>query len=725
MSFRNLPLKLKVGLGAGVPILLLIFLSFVAITSTKSQIKTNAMVDHTHKVIEQALKIEAAAVDMEAGMRGYLLAGQESFLEPYVHGGETFTRTLEQLKITVSDNPQQVERLSEVKTIVESWKQHISEPTIKLRRQIGNAKTMDDVVDIVGRAQGKVYFDTFRGQISTFIERERNLLAERSNVNEQTFRKASTLLSEVQRSGTMSRNDSLRMSGDLESLKTASEWVNHTHKVIGMAKNIQILAVDMETGMRGYLLSGSPGFLEPYQQGTNQFSKQIEELKQVVSDNPTQVQLLDDIHSTLSQWQSKVADPQIALRTEIGNSNTMNDIAKLVGEAKGEVYFNQFRSAILTFIDVEDSLMVERQQKAKDAADNANKMILLGAAFAILLGATLSWFVLKSITRPINEMANKLESLAQGDLTQMVVAESNDELGKMANSYNQTVQRTNAVMKEVLQTSEDVSQGALEITRSNEIMENELGKQSEQVSQISTAIDQISSSIQEVASSSSQATTSAQSAGDTANSGGEIVRSTIAGMNEIDQAVMASSQSVSELGKRGAQIGEIINVIDDIAEQTNLLALNAAIEAARAGEAGRGFAVVADEVRALADRTTSATTEIASSIEAIQSETQTAVARMEVGNGHVKSGLELAGKAGTSLDDIVSGAQSVAMMIDSIAAAAEEQSQASHEVSQRVESVAELSKGVNKKAGQVANSAQAVSQRAIELNKLVNQFKVS
>jgi methyl-accepting chemotaxis protein len=196
-------------------------------------------------------------------------------------------------------------------------------------------------------------------------------------------------------------------------------------------------------------------------------------------------------------------------------------------------------------------------------------------------------------------------------------------------------------------------------------------------------------------------------------------------MHEIDQAVMATSQSVSELGKRGAQIGEIINVIDDIAEQTNLLALNAAIEAARAGEAGRGFAVVADEVRALADRTTSATTEIATSIEAIQTETQTAVARMEVGNGHVKSGLELAQKAGDSLDDIVSGAQSVAMMIDSIAAAAEEQSQASHEVSKRVESVAELSKGANEKAGQVANSAQALSQRSIKLNNLVNQFKVS
>jgi methyl-accepting chemotaxis protein len=683
------------------------------------------MVDHTHKVIEEALKIEAAAVDMETGMRGYLLAGDESFLEPYVHGGQIFTRTLEQLKITVSDNPQQVARLAEIKTIVDSWKQSIAKPTIELRRQIGNSKTMDDIADLVGKAEGKVYFDTFRGQISTFIERERNLLAKRTDVNEQTYNRSLALLGEMQRSGEMNRSDYQRMSGNLESLKTASEWVNHTHKVIGMAKNILASAIDMETGMRGYLLSGSQGFLEPYQQGSSLFAIQIKELKQLVSDNPSQVHLLDEIHYTVSEWQSKIAEPYIALRTEIGDSQTMNDMAKLVGQAKGKVYFDQFREAILTFIDVEDSLMVLRQQKAENAVNNANQMILLGAAFTITLGAILSWIVLKSITGPINDMAIKLESLAQGDLTQSVVVESNDELGKMANSYNQTVQKTNKVMREVLQTSEEVSQGALEITQSNEIVANELGKQSEQVSQISTAIEQISSSIQEVASSSSQATTSAQNAGDTANSGGEIVRSTIAGMHEIDQAVMATSQSVSELGKRGAQIGEIINVIDDIAEQTNLLALNAAIEAARAGEAGRGFAVVADEVRALADRTTSATTEIASSIEAIQTETQTAVARMEVGNGHVKSGLELAQKAGDSLDDIVSGAQSVAMMIDSIAAAAEEQSQASHEVSKRVESVAELSKGANEKAGQVANSAQALSQRSIELNNMVKQFKVS
>ncbi len=725
MSFRKLPLKLKIGLGTGIPILLIIFLSFVAITSSNRQAQTNAMVDHTHKEIQQALKIEAAAVDMETGMRGYLLAGDESFLEPYINGGETFTRTIEELKTAMSDNPQQIARLEEIENIIGSWKADITEPAIVLRRKIGHAKTMDDIADLVGKAQGKVFFDTFRDQISTFIDRERRLLAERSQVNEQTYIQAMTLLDAMQRSGEVNRQDYQRMSENLQSLKTAREWVSHTHRVIGMAQAILTSAIDMETGMRGYLLSGSQDFLGPYQGGTSQFTKQIEELKQVVSDNPSQVELLGEIQTTLSQWQLKIAEPYIALRTEIGDSQTMNDIAKLVGEAKGKVYFDQFRAAILTFIDVEGSLMAERQQKAGNAASNANQMILLGAAFAISLGAILSWIVLKSITRPINEMANKLESLAQGDLTQSVVAESNDELGKMATSYNQTVQRTNQVMKEVLQTSEDVSQGALEITRSNEMMESELGKQSEQVSQISIAIEQISSSIQEVASSSSQATTSAQSAGETANSGGEIVRSTIAGMNEIDQAVMASSQSVSELGKRGAQIGEIINVIDDIAEQTNLLALNAAIEAARAGEAGRGFAVVADEVRALADRTTSATTEIASSIEAIQTETQTAVARMEVGNGHVKSGLELARKAGASLDDIVSGAQSVAMMIDSIAAAAEEQSQASHEVSKRVESVAELSKGANEQAGQVAGSAQALSQRSIELNKLVNQFKVS
>jgi methyl-accepting chemotaxis protein len=195
-------------------------------------------------------------------------------------------------------------------------------------------------------------------------------------------------------------------------------------------------------------------------------------------------------------------------------------------------------------------------------------------------------------------------------------------------------------------------------------------------------------------------------------------------MRSINDSVSASAASVQELGKRGTQIGEIIAVINDIADQTNLLALNAAIEAARAGEHGRGFAVVADEVRKLADRTTKATEEIGESIQAIQTETGDAVERMNAGTAEVERGVELATGAGESLRRIVAGARDVAGMIRSIAAAAEQQSAASEEVSRNVESISSVTRQSSEGAGQAATAAAELSAKAERLQGLVARFKL-
>jgi len=187
MNFNNIPLRFKIALGTGAPLILLVFLAFVAITSSRSQVQTNAMVDHTHNVIQQAMRIEAAAVDMETGMRGFLLAGKEDFLDPYLNGQQRFTKLVSELKNTVNDNPVQVKRLEDIEQTINDWRVNVTEPIIELRREIGHAKTMDDVSDLVGEARGKVYFDKFRGQIALFTEREAQLLEQRQKNNKDKF----------------------------------------------------------------------------------------------------------------------------------------------------------------------------------------------------------------------------------------------------------------------------------------------------------------------------------------------------------------------------------------------------------------------------------------------------------------------------------------------------------------------------------------------------------
>ncbi|MFU8829990.1 MAG: methyl-accepting chemotaxis protein, partial [Phycisphaerales bacterium] len=185
-----------------------------------------------------------------------------------------------------------------------------------------------------------------------------------------------------------------------------------------------------------------------------------------------------------------------------------------------------------------------------------------------------------------------------------------------------------------------------------------------------------------------------------------------------------TARAVDSLGDRSQKIGEVVDVINEIAEQTNLLALNAAIEAARAGEHGRGFAVVADEVRKLADRTTKATQEIGESIRAIQSETSEAVKRMSDGTEHVRTGVELATQAGSHLQTIVTSSREVARLIESIAAASEQQSVASNEISGSVEQIASLSQQTRESVSQSTQAATDLSCKAEQLQALVAGFKL-
>jgi methyl-accepting chemotaxis protein len=306
-----------------------------------------------------------------------------------------------------------------------------------------------------------------------------------------------------------------------------------------------------------------------------------------------------------------------------------------------------------------------------------------------------------------------------------VEATAADEIGELGRWFNRFVERVHDMVLEIGTVTRDVAAASTQIAASGEEMARGASEQAEQVRQISAAVEQMASSVVEVARKSADAAGTAEQAGEAAEAGGAVVNQTVADMGSIQEAVRSSAASVQDLGARGEQIGQIIAVINDIADQTNLLALNAAIEAARAGEHGRGFAVVADEVRKLADRTTKATDEIAGSITAIQTETLDAVQRMEAGSARVEQGVNKAHEAGASLERIVGAAQSVTSMIQSIAAAAEQQSAASEEVSRNIASIEAVARQTREGTDQAARAAGDLSTKAERLQTLVNGFKVA
>ncbi len=338
----------------------------------------------------------------------------------------------------------------------------------------------------------------------------------------------------------------------------------------------------------------------------------------------------------------------------------------------------------------------------------------------------LVFFMRRVLTKPLHAMIERFRDIAEGegDLTMRVDQSSRDEIGELGSWFNIFIGRVHDLIASFAGAAHEVAGAATEIAASSEQMSCGMRDQNEQITQLSAAVEEMSASIVGVAENSADAVRSSIESGEMAADGGRMVSETVERMKTISQAVNSSSESVTELGKRGEQIGQIIEVINDIADQTNLLALNAAIEAARAGEHGRGFAVVADEVRKLAERTTTATEEVASSIREIQSETSKAVTMMVDGTREVDGGVQRANEAGESLQRIVSSASQVRTKIESIAATAEEQSSVATEISRSIQSVNATAAQVAEGTSQAAMAGEQLSEKAEQLMGLIGKFKI-
>nr|WP_040263110.1 methyl-accepting chemotaxis protein [Pseudomonas massiliensis] len=502
-------------------------------------------------------------------------------------------------------------------------------------------------------------------------------------------------------------------------------WTIHTYQVMDASSDALIALTNIETSMRGFALSGQDDFLGPYDDGRQRFERAWARIKELTSDNAVQQKRLDDLRATQQSWLSQDVEGTLALRRAV-NAGTQpaSALTDRIIARQDKIRMDSMRKLLADIRGDEEQLLGARSEALKKAESFAVRSLVLGGIAATLLALGVAIGLSASIRRRIQRAIDVAQGIAGGRLDLSITDSSTDEIGQLNSAFAAMQQRLREMIRDILISTEGLVAAARDIASTSTELSNAAQEQSHSASSMAATVEELTVSISHVASSASEAREISSDSGRQSREGGAVIEQTLQSMGQIAGTVQTSSDQVAELGRQIEQITSIVNVITAISEQTNLLALNAAIEAARAGEQGRGFAVVADEVRLLAQRTGKSTQEIGEMIQKIQSSAHEAVNKMQVGVDQVDNGLRLAQTANQAIEHIRGGSGRIISAVDQISIALQEQSVASQDVARNVERIAQMAQAANQGIAGASSSAGRIEQLARELEAQVREFKL-
>ncbi len=542
-------------------------------------------------------------------------------------------------------------------------------------------------------------------------------------------------------------------------LTQTAGWVTHTHKVLDRLGDVLQALTDSETGQRGYIITGDKSYLKPYQDGNIAVIKDLDDLESLTSDNPEQ-------NGRIRKLRLLIDARILTLKEGVSIQESQGHEAsrKWVMDGAGKKEMDVIRDKIKEIQDVELSLLADRSKKADDAAKNSNQTIMGGTAVALVLLAFLAFVITRNIAGPLREITEVANRIASGQLgARMALTSRDDEVGALAQTFDRMSQSLTGMAdvagkiaggdlrvrvtpqsdKDLLGNAfmsmiENLQRLTMQVAEGVNVLAASTGQISASTAQLAAgasetavAVTQTTTTVEEVRQTAQVATQKAKLVSDNAHhvaqataSGQKATQTTLEAMQRIRQQMESIADSMARLSEQTQAIGQIITTVEDLATQSNLLAVNAAIEAAKAGDHGKGFGVVAQEVRSLAEQSKQATNQVRTILNDIQKATSTAVMATEQGTKAVAHGVKQSTDAGDAIHQLSGSVNEAAQAATQIAASSQQQLVGVDQVASAMVNIRQASTQNADSARQLETAAHNLQDLGQKLDQAIKKYKV-
>ncbi|HEV2247145.1 MAG TPA: CHASE3 domain-containing protein [Terriglobia bacterium] len=539
----------------------------------------------------------------------------------------------------------------------------------------------------------------------------------------------------------------------------SAEWVEHTHQVLQKLEALVSSLKDAETGQRGYLITGEERYLEPYRSANEAVDQMLKDLRKLAADNPSQQQRLDALEPLITSKFSELKET-IDLRKNKG----FQAVLQVVVTDRGKKAMDDIRKVVSDMENGENELLKQRSDEEKTRAQSTEFTIIFGTLLSLGILTVAGFFITRNISVPLQKISGAAQKIASGDLAVDVSYETRgDEVGALAQAFTRMIQS----LREMARAAEQIAAGDLTVEMkpksekdvlgtafatmreglrrvTQEIKDsvgvfassaNEIMATTTQVAagaaETATAVSETTATVEEVKQTAQLSNQKARYVSETAQKSGQVsqagkksVDETVEAMTRIREQMESIAESIVRLSEQGQAIGEIIAAVSDLADQSNLLAVNAAIEAAKAGEQGKGFAVVAQEVKSLAEQSKQATAQVRTILSDVQKATSAAVMATEQGSKAVEAGVKQSAQAGESVQKLAESIAEATQAATQIAASSQQQMAGMDQVALAMENIKQASAQNVASTKQTETAAQNMHELGQRLKELVAQYKV-